>query len=600
MNQIQKLFASLSLPQKIGLGVVVLALAAGIPLFTKWQHESDFKPLFTNMAPEDAAAVVQKLKEGGIEHRLTENGSTVLVASEKVDDARLELAGAGLPKTGRIGFELFDKTNLGITDFGEKVNYRRALEGELERSIKAINTIETARVHITFPKDSVFLDSREPAKASVLVKLRVGATLDPQNVVAISNLVGSAVEGLSPDAVSVVDMRGTLLSKRKRAGDGADSGDALLDYRHQVEKDLTAKVEGTLEPLLGEARFRVGVSADCDISTSEQTDETFDPTRSVMSTSQKTEDVSSSGMPGGVPGTPSNLPRSTIKPLGAGGGSNGSSRRTESMAFETSRSVRQVKMPRGQIRRISAAVLLDQDFVWQGQGAQRKHVLTPPSPERIKAIHDIVAGVLGIQSERGDQVVIESLPFEQTLAEEETANAAAAAANAKGGKTPPLPPYAKLLADRRVQICGGVAILLLLLAVVFLLARGKKKAQVELQQAAAALPPGSEGARAAIGDGTQAGAGAAVGGAAQIAGQEQALHTGTGPAGAAHAVAGQAAAKQVVAAALAEPALELPIPRLALPEMDSATKILLHQIQDHVAKDPAFAAGVIRGWMEEE
>ncbi len=498
MDQLKKLFASLSLTQKIGLAAVLVAVAAGIPLFTRWQHEREFKPLFTNMAPEDAAAVVTKLKESGVEHRLTENGTTVLVSSEKVDDARIDLAGAGLPKSGRIGFELFDKTNLGVTDFGEKVNYRRALEGELERSIKAINAIESARVHITFPKDSVFLDSREPAKASVLVKLRTGAVLNPQNVIAISNLIGSAVEGLSPDAVSVVDMNGTLLSKRKRQGDGADSEDALLDYRHQVEKDLTAKVEATLEPLLGEARFRVGVSADCDISTSEQTDETYDPTRSVMSTSQKTEDVSNNTQPGGVPGTPSNLPRSTIKPLGIGA-SSGTSRRTESMAFETSRSVRQVKMPRGTIRRISAAVLLDQDLVWQGQGAQRKNVLAPPTPERIKAIHDIVAGVLGIQTERGDQVVIESLPFEQTLAQEETANAAAAAtANAKPGKAAPQPPYAKLLADRRVQIGAGVGVLLLIAALVFLMGRKKKAAKVELEQAAAALPAaGVEGSNSA-------------------------------------------------------------------------------------------------------
>lgn len=568
MDQIKKLFAALSLAQKIGLGAVVVAILGGLPLFTRWQHERDFKPLFTNMAPEDAAAVVQKLKESGVEHRLTENGTTVLVSSEKVDDARLDLAGAGLPKSGRIGFELFDKTNLGVTDFGEKVNYRRALEGELERSIKAINAIESARVHITFPKDSVFLDSREPAKASVLVKLRTGATLEPQNVIAISNLVGSAVEGLSADAVSVVDMRGNLLSKRKKSGDGADSGDVLLDYRHHVEKDLTAKVEATLEPLLGESRFRVGVSADCDISTSEQTDETYDPTRSVMSTSQKTEDVSNNSQPGGVPGTPSNLPRSTIKPLYAGS-SSGTSRRTESMAFETSRSVRQVKMPRGAIRRISAAVLLDQDFVWQGQGAQRKHVLAPPTPERIKAIHDIVAGVLGIQAERGDQVVIESLPFEQTLAQEESSNAAAAAAaSTKTGKAAAQTALARLMADKRVLIGAGVGGVLLLVAIFFLLGRRKKKAPVELQQAGAALPPSAEAAKAVL-EGKANGHSEKA--APQIAATEETID-------------------QVVATR----------PRLALPEMDSATKTLLHQIQDHVAKDPAFAAGVVRGWMEEE
>lgn len=559
MDQLKKLYASLKLAQKIGLAAALLLIAAGVPMFTRWQHERDFKPLVTNMAPEDAAAVVQKLKEGGVEHRLTENGTTVLVAAEKVDDARLDLAGAGLPKSGRIGFELFDKTNLGVTDFGEKVNYRRALEGELERTIKAINSIESARVHITFPKDSVFLDSREPAKASVLVNVRAGAGLSPQNVVAITNLVGSAVEGLSPDAVSVVDMRGNLLSKRIRGGNDADTGDALLDYRHQVEKDLTAKVEATLEPLVGEARFRVGVSADCDISTSEQTDETYDPTHSVMATSQKTEDVSSNASPGGVPGTPSNLPRSTIKPLGAVGSANGSSRRTESMAFETSRSVRQVKVPRGSIKRISAAVLLDQDLVWQGQGAQHKQVLVAPTPERIKAIHDIVAGVLGVQADRGDLVTIESLPFEQTLAEEERANNGAT----KSGKPAAEQPLAKLLADRRVQLGVAVAALLIFLAVVFLLKRRSKEA-VELQQKPA-LPGGDKALTA--NDGVQT--------AAQIAA----------------AAKGEEAIEQVLTA---------PKVRLALPEMDSATKVLLNQLQDHVAKDPSFAAAIIRGWMEEE
>ncbi len=184
------------------------------------------------------------------------------------------------------------KPILGVTDFGEKVNYRRALEGEFERSIKAINAIESARVHITFPKDSVFLDSREPAKASVLVSC-VPAQLWNRKTWSPSAIWWAArwkVFRPMPSPWSTCEA--TLLSKRKRSGDGADSGDALLDYRHQVEKDLTAKVEATLEPLLGEGRFRVGVSADCDISTSEQTDETYDPTRSVMSTSQKTEDLS--------------------------------------------------------------------------------------------------------------------------------------------------------------------------------------------------------------------------------------------------------------------------------------------------------------------
>jgi flagellar M-ring protein FliF len=580
MDQLKKLLASLSMPQKIGLLLALAAVAVGIPAFTHWQKESDFKPLFTNMLPEDAAAVLQKLKESGVDHRLADNGATVLVPAEKVDDVRLELAGAGLPKSGRIGFELFDKTNLGVTDFGEKVNYRRALEGELERTIKAITSIQSARVHITFPKDSVFLDSREPAKASVFLQLRPGASLEPRNVLAITNLVSGAVQGLSPDAVVVVDMRGNLLSKRQLPGDGGEAGDALLDYRHEVEKDLTSKVEATLEPLLGEARFRVGVSADCDISTSEQTDETYDPTRSVMSTSQKTEDLSNSGQPGGVPGTPSNLPRSTIKALGTVGSSSGMSHRTESTAFETSRSVRQVKMPRGSIKRVSVAVLLDQDLVWTGQGAHRRHVLTAPTPERIKAIHDIVSGVLGIQPERGDQIVIESLPFEQTLALEDVANTSA---GGKADKTLPLSPLAKLLADRRVQIGVGVGILLLIAALMFLL-KGRKNVRVDVGNAG--LPPGTARERSAAIATAGAVAQEALANAKDAGGGAPNKQVSDG----APAAAGQSAG-----------GAGLPISaKLALPEMDSATKMMLTQIQNHVAKDPAFAASIVRGWMTEE
>ena len=182
-----------------------------------WQKEADFKPLFTGLAPEDAAGIVQKLKESGVEYRLPDAGGAVLVPSARLAELRLSMAAAGLPKTGRIGFELFDKTNLGATEFTEHVNYRRALEGELERSIMSLAEVEQARVHMTFPKDSVFLDAQQPAKASVLVKIRPGARLSPQNVQAINHLVASAVEGLSPDAVSVLDMNGNLLG-RPRAG----------------------------------------------------------------------------------------------------------------------------------------------------------------------------------------------------------------------------------------------------------------------------------------------------------------------------------------------------------------------------------------------
>jgi flagellar M-ring protein FliF len=544
MDQIKKLFRTLSLSQKVVLALAIILMAAGVPAFTHWQHDRDFRPLFTNMAPEDAGLVVAKLKESGTEYRLADNGTTVLVAAEKVDESRLELAGAGLPKTGRIGFELFDKTNLGLTDFGEHVNYQRALEGELERTMKALDAVETAHVHISFPKDSVFLDAREPAKASVLVSIRPGAALTPQNVLAITNLMASAVAGLSPQFVSVVDMQGTLLNRPKQArSDGQDPADGILEYKHQVEKDLTAKVEATLEPLLGEGKFRVGVSADCDFSTTEQTEETFDPTRSVMATTQKTEDLSSSPGQLGVPGTPSNLPRSTIKPFAAGGSGAGVSRRSENTAFETSRSVRQMKTPRGTIKRVSTALLLDQEVQWQGKGAQRKRILIVPTPEKLKAIHDLVAGVIGFVPER-DQLVVESLPFEQTRALED----AAAGKTAAVAKT-----AVKFYEDPRVLIGGG-ALLLVVLVLTFMLARKGKPEAAQLD-GKPGLPEGKASGRAD---------------------------------------------KSLPADAPASALPGTPATPLQLPVITSKAQQTLALIQASVRKDPVFASNIIRGWMEEQ
>src|SRR5690348_13077101 len=192
------------------------------------------------MAPEDAAAVVQKLRESGVEYRLGENGATVLSPTAKQAESRLSLAAAGLPKSGRIGFELFDKSNFGATEFVEHINYKRAMEGELERSVMSLSEVEQARVHLTLSKDSVFLDQQQPAKASVMVKLKPGAEISPQNVLAVTNLVASAVEGLSPEAVTVVDMDGALLSRPRRASNGSNNEvtSESLEMRAQLEKNL--------------------------------------------------------------------------------------------------------------------------------------------------------------------------------------------------------------------------------------------------------------------------------------------------------------------------------------------------------------------------
>jgi flagellar M-ring protein FliF len=453
MDQAKKLLGALTPRQLATIAIVAIAVVAGVMGFSRWQRESSLKPLYTGLAPEDASAIVQKLHEGGIDYKITNNGTELLAPEDKVPELRLQMAGLGLPKTGRIGFEIFDKTNFGMTDFAEHVNYRRALEGELERSIMAISEVQQARVHVTLPKDSVFTDAREPAKASVLIGLRPGTRLSSLNVIAITNLVSSAVEGLSPESVSVVDMNGNLLSRPRRdnPGDGTQITEEGLEYRQAVEHDLVAKINSTLEPLLGADKFRTGVSADIDMTSGEQSEETFDPSKSVMVSSQKTEDSSgTTRMSSSAPGTAANLPpqQSTLSnaqpapaatpPAGAqpaqagaagqakaapatppaparGGNTTSSTRRSESITYQTSRITKHLKLPQGTIKRLSIAVLVDQGFRMEGKGAQAHRVAIPADADKLKAIQTLVGTLVGLDMTRGDQLTVEALPFDNGM-----------------------------------------------------------------------------------------------------------------------------------------------------------------------------------------
>ena len=317
LAQFGRIWSGLSVAQRASIAVTAIAVIAGVLLFTNWRKESSFRPLFTGLSTEDAGAVVAKLKEAGIEHRVSENGTVVLVPAASVAETRLQMAAAGIPKTGRVGYELFDKTNLGASDFAEQINYRRALEGELERSIRVLSEVEQARVHVTLAKDSVFTEARLPAKASVLLTLKPGAELPTDGVRAIVHLVSSAVEGLTPGNVSITDSAGHLLNRPKNNQGLDEASDESIEYRQKLERDLSAKVTSTLEPLLGTGKFRVGMSVDCDFSSGEQSEELYDPEKSVMLTTQKSEESTGSQSSGGVPGTASNLPRPA--PRSAGG-----------------------------------------------------------------------------------------------------------------------------------------------------------------------------------------------------------------------------------------------------------------------------------------
>jgi flagellar M-ring protein FliF len=450
MNQILQLFRRLTIAQRIWLAAATLAVIGGIAGLAHWNQERDFKPLFTGIAPEDAGALLARLREGTVEYRLADNGTTVLVPSARVAELRIEMASAGLPKSGRIGFELFDKANFGASEFAEQVNYHRAIEGELERSVMSIREVEQARVHITLAKDSLYTETRQAAKASVLVKLRHAAALSAQNIAAICQLTASAVPGLSADQVSLVDTNGNLLNRPRASapGDGSAATEASLDYRKSVEHDLQSKVTATLEPLLGAEHFRTGVSADVDISSAEQSEELFDPNKSVMVTSQHTEDRPAQSAASGVPGTPSNLPRPTSRP--ATGASN-YSRQTENISYQTSRTVKHTRLPQGGVRRLSISVLVDHTLRWEGE----KRVIEPPSAEKLKVIKDLVMAAAGLDTNRGDQLVVEAFPFEATLMAEPV-NLNPPPATAVPPSRIALPAWIEKLKSKNVYVLIGV------------------------------------------------------------------------------------------------------------------------------------------------
>lgn len=566
MDQLRKLLDKLTWKQKGSLALAVVAVAGGLWAFTRWQHENSFRPLFSNLSPEDGSQILNRLRERGVEYRLGENGSSVLVPAGRAHELRMELAGEGLPKNGRIGFELFDKNNLGITDFQEQVNYHRALEGELERSAMSLAEVEQARVHLTFAKDSVFLESRQPAKASVVLKLRTGKKLSPQNVQAIMHLAASAVEGLLPEAVSVIDTRGNLLNRPRRAlaGDGTDPDDAQLEFRQKVERDLLAKVNATLDDLLGAGKFRASASADIDFSSGEQSEETFDPTRSVMAAQQRTEDVSGSTQTAGTPGAASNLPRPISKPGDAGG--KNVSRRTENITYQSTRTVRRLRLPQGAVKRISLSVLVDHALRWEGTGAKAKRILDPPPPEKLKKISDLVSVAVGLQTQRGDQLIVESLPFEATLTAQPPEGITDSSGSGQGGgiNWPSWLP-APL---RNIAVLAGIGggLLLALLVGVFLLMRKLKGKTVKADGPGAIPPPA------------------------------------TGQLPAARAQTGKTLEAQFAEQTERKRQMELEaLQALRLPEMTTKkAEVLAKHITEEAKKDPEAIAHILRGWLQDD
>lgn len=393
---------------------------AGILVFFLWARTAEYQVLFSNLDQKDAAEVVEQLKARNIPYRLSADGATILVSSDHVHDARLQLASEGLPQGGSIGFELFDQTAIGTTNFVQQVNFRRALQGELSRTLRHIDGVDSARVHLVIPERTLFSDETNQPRASIVLTLRGNRTLSAQEIQGITRLVSSAVPALTPRDVTVMDTKGHLYT---RGGDEQESQLVGLQREHQraLEKDLEARIQSMLERVVGLNKAVVRVSAVLEDRQIEKTEERYDPDSQVARSEQRSKDDSRGGTvgAGGVPGVLSNLPtqenetNETIVASAGGGSTN--KRQTETINYEINKVVSRIVEPAGAIKRLSVAALVDGSYAMtEGPNGELVSTYTPRSEDEIARMLGVVKSAMGYSEERGDIVEVVNIPFTQS------------------------------------------------------------------------------------------------------------------------------------------------------------------------------------------
>jgi flagellar M-ring protein FliF len=375
-------------------------------------NRTDYKPLFTNLSSEDAGEIVKKLKEQKIPHQIGSDGKSILVPSDKVYDLRLSLASDGLPQGGGVGFEIFDRKNFGMTEFVQKLNYQRALQGELSRTISQLSGVEQARVHLAIPEKSIFKESEKPPTASVVLKMKSDRTLRESEIQGIIHLVASAVDGMDSDNVSVLDSRGKLLSRSPETDSGSRMTSSMLETQRNYEKNLEERLQSLLDKAVGTGRSVARVNAVFDFKRVEKYEEKYDPESPVVRSEQRTEEKSGSGSAtaSGVPGVQSNLGKATpaTNPSTASTGS----KSDETMNYEISRTTSRIVEPVGTLSKVSVAVMVDGKYESVAKNGTSKPKYIPRSQDELQKIESLVKSAIGFSAERGDQLTVANIPFQ--------------------------------------------------------------------------------------------------------------------------------------------------------------------------------------------
>jgi len=470
-------------PKQIVTLVLVFLGVVGLTVGTAyWINAPQYSLLFADMDAESAASVVSRLKSEKVDYQLDEGGRTIRVPSNRVDELRLDFAAQGMPASGRIGFEIFDRTAFGTTEFLEHVNYRRALEGELARTIGTIAEVSSARVHIAMAKDSIFSGDSQPAKASVVLKLRNSRPPSPSMVSGIAGLVAASVESLRPESVVVVDTFGRSLARPSEDGD--ETASALpLEKERRLEREFSTKVVALLEPIVGPGHVRVNVSALLNASSQEETEERWDPTTVLRSRQSSSDSGPVLSNQGGVAGARANMPAGTSTaakpPSGqapAAQASLAASRTTETANYEVSKLTRHTVSPRGQLARLSVAVILDDEHVTAKDANGQPHTKNKPrSADEIQRIHNLVAASVGFDERRGDRLTVENIAFEEA-----PADPPAPATNWWQKVTPDVNRFSNTSLVEVVRIIG---VLVLLLALVLVVLRPMARRALQLPEA---------------------------------------------------------------------------------------------------------------------